>query len=325
MCCGPDSPHPSTFLIVVFRFRVSCSIFFVVFAFFLYFLFLRFFLLLPGNSSFFSVFVFFFVFLCFLFSAFSFFFRFSFCLDATSLFFEQPWVFAFFPFSKLRSAFSFSFCSPLYCNKGGLPGGLGPFRPRRTDGSAPCATTGAFLDNASFARFGPVGLIFFLIDAGSFLDSARRRSGVLVNFLHLPRSYLSGANAAATFPTLFSFRALAATLPRRYPRSPDMRDGLPLYIFAPRGTLEISEILLAPICSPLLRSLFRALAICCSGDMRRRSGRNFLSEEFAEPSLRRFASMPNYFFSNLLRYCVARFAGDRGSYPDGRLESTTLG
>ena len=259
------------------------------------------------------------------FYVFVFFFRFSFCLDATLLFFEQPWVFAFFPFSKLRSAFSFSFCSPLYCNKGGLPGGLGPFRPRRTDGSAPCATTGAFLDNASFARFGPVGLLFFLVDAGSFLDSARRRSGVLVNFLHLPRSYLSGTNAAATFPTLFSFRALAATLPRRYPRSPDMRDGLPLYIFAPRGTLDISEVLLALICSPLLRSLFRALAICCSGDMRRRSGRNFSSEEFAEPSLRRFASMPNYFFSNLLRYCVARYAGDRGSYPDGRLESTTLG
>ena len=107
-------------------------------------------------------------------------------------------MFAFFPFSKLRSAFSFSFCSPLYCNKGGLPGGLGPFRPRRTDGSAPCATTGAFLDNASFARFGPVGLLFFLVDAGSFLDSARRQSGVLVKFLHPPRSFLIGKNAAAT-------------------------------------------------------------------------------------------------------------------------------
>ena len=82
-----------------------------------------------------------------------------------------------------------------------------------------------------------------------------------------------------------------------------MRDGLPLYIFAPRGTLDISEVLLAPICSPLLRSLFRALAICCSGDMRRRSGRNFLSEEFAEPSLPRFASTPNYFF--LICYVIA--------------------
>ena len=53
---------------------------------------------------------------------------------------------------------------------------------------------------------------FFLVDAGSFLDSARRRSGALVNFLHLPRSCLFGTNAAATFPTLFSFRALAAAL-----------------------------------------------------------------------------------------------------------------
>ena len=43
-----------------------------------------------------------------------------------------------------------------------------------------------------------------------------------------------------------------------------------------------------------------------------------LSEESAGPPLRRFASMPNYFFSNLLRFCVARYAGDRGSYPDGR-------
>ena len=72
LCCGPDSPHPSTFLIGVFRFWVSCSIFFIVFAFFLCFSYLRFFLLFPGNSSFFSVFVFFFVFLCFLFSTFSF-------------------------------------------------------------------------------------------------------------------------------------------------------------------------------------------------------------------------------------------------------------
>ena len=44
-----------------------------------------------------------------------------------------------------------------------------------------------------------------------------------------------------------------------------MRDGLPLYIFAPRGTLDVSEVLLSLICSPLLRSLFRALAICCLG------------------------------------------------------------
>ena len=184
--------------------------------------------------------------LWFLFSTFSFFFRFSFCLDATSLFFEQPWVFAFFPFSKLRSAFSVSFCSPLYCNKGGLPGGLGPFSPRRTDGSAPARPQEHFWitpRSRSLAQSGS----FFLVDAGSFLDSARRRSGALVNFLHLPRSCLFGANAAATFPTLFSFRALAATLPRRYPRSPDMRDGLPLYIFAPRGTLDISEVLLTPI------------------------------------------------------------------------------
>ena len=89
-----------------------------------------FFFFSPIIPHFFLFSFFFFVFLWFLFSTFSFFFRFSFCLDATSLFFEQPWVFAFFPFSKLRSAFSVSFCSPLYCNKGGLPEGLGPFSPR---------------------------------------------------------------------------------------------------------------------------------------------------------------------------------------------------
>ena len=74
MCCGPDSPHPSTFLIGVFRFWVSCSILFVVFAFFLCFLYLRFFLLFPGNSSFFSVFVFFSFFYGFFFLRFRFFF-----------------------------------------------------------------------------------------------------------------------------------------------------------------------------------------------------------------------------------------------------------
>ena len=109
--------------------------------------------------------------------------------------------------------------------------------------------------------------LLLLVDAGSCLQ---------VKFLRLPRSFLFGTNAGATFPTLlFSFRALAATLPRRYPRSPDMRGGLPLYIFAPRGALDISEVVLAPILSPLLRSPFRALAFCCSGDMRRRGGRNF--------------------------------------------------
>ena len=125
LCCGPDSPHPSTFLIGVFRFWVSCSILFVVFAFFLCFLYLRFFLLFPGNSSFFSVFVFFFVFLWFLFSTFSFFFRFSFCLDATSLFCEQPWVFAFFRFLSSDPLFLFRFVLHYTVIREVSPGALG--------------------------------------------------------------------------------------------------------------------------------------------------------------------------------------------------------
>ena len=118
--------------------------------------------------------------------------------------------------------------------------------------------------------------VFFFIRAGSCLDSVCRQSGSRVKFPNSPRPFLSGKNAAATLPTLLvSCGALEATLPRGFPRSPDMRDSLPPRAFASQGTLEIAEVGSTSLCVPRVWRLFGALAIFRLGLIGRRRGRNF--------------------------------------------------
>ena len=136
VCC-------SVCFVEIFKFRFSiefcCICAFFLFCFLFFFRFFRFFLFL-----FFSVFAL----LCFRF------FRTSFCSNATSLFFGV------FSFSKLRFDFSFLFCFPLFRDNGILLGGPEPPSTRRTDGGAPYAIAGSYLDNASLVKFRPVGFFF---------------------------------------------------------------------------------------------------------------------------------------------------------------------
>ena len=152
---------------------------------------------LPGSLTslifFFSFFLSVFAFLRFRF------FRNSFCSNATSLFFGRPLLFRlFFSFSKLRFDFRFLFCFPLFRDNGILLGGPEPPSTRRTDGSSPLRDHRIISRRRFLSEVWPSRVSFFLVRAGSFLDSARRQSGVLVKFLYPPRSFLIGKNAAAT-------------------------------------------------------------------------------------------------------------------------------
>ena len=160
-CCVPDPPRRNVvfacgYVAPFVSLKSSNFVFllnFVVFALFFCFVFLfffRFFLF-----SFFSVFAF----LCFRF------FRNSFCSNVTSLFFGRPLLFRlFFRFLSCDSIFVFCFvlfCFPLFRDNGILLGGPEPPTTRRTDGSAPYAITGSYLDDASLVKFGPAGSLFF--------------------------------------------------------------------------------------------------------------------------------------------------------------------
>ena len=68
--------------------------------------------------------------------------------------------FGVFSFSKLRFDFPFLFCFPLFRDNGILLGGPEPPSTRRTDGGAPYAIAGSYLDNASLVKFRPVGFFF---------------------------------------------------------------------------------------------------------------------------------------------------------------------
>ena len=106
--------------------------------------------------------------------------------------------FGVFSFSKLRFDFSFLFCFPLFRDNGILLGGPEPPSTRRTDGSAPLRDHRIISRRRFLSEVWPSRVSFFLVRAGSFLDSARRQSGVLVKFLYPPRPFLIGKNAAAT-------------------------------------------------------------------------------------------------------------------------------
>ena len=69
--------------------------------------------------------------------------------------------FGVFSFSKLRFDFPFLFCFPLFRDNGILLGGPEPPSTRRTDGGAPYAIAGSYLDNASLVKFRPVVSLLF--------------------------------------------------------------------------------------------------------------------------------------------------------------------
>ena len=156
-CCVPDPPRRNVvfacgYVAPFVSLKSSNFVFllnFVVFALFFCFVFLFFF-------SVFSVFVFF----CFRFSLFSFFFGTLSVLTSLRYFSGGRCCFGFFSFSKLRFDFRFLFCFPLFRDNGILLGGPEPPSTRRTDGSAPYAITGSYLDDASLVKFGPVGSLF---------------------------------------------------------------------------------------------------------------------------------------------------------------------
>ena len=105
----------------------------------------------------------------------------------------------FFPFSKLRFDFRFLLrCVSRYSAITVFSSGALSRLVRGERMAAPLRDHRIISRRRFLSEAWPSRVSFFLVRAGSFLDSARRQSGVLVKFLHPPRSFLIGKNAAAT-------------------------------------------------------------------------------------------------------------------------------